>query len=436
LVKIAVRREDKNKWEARVPLIPSHLGKLIRENLVEKVIVQPSTIRAFKDEEYESEGCVIQEKLDAPIVFAVKEIPINLLEPDKTYIFFSHVIKCQEHNMPMLKRLKELKCTLIDYEKVIDEKGRRLIFFGFYAGLSGMINTLSALGKRLQFEGFDTPFLKVKKAHEYPNLDVARAEIGKIGDELREKGLPSELKPLVVGFAGYGNVSSGAQEILSLFPVKEIKPSELLTLQDEDTNTLYKVIFKEEHLVKPVSDDHEFELYDYYDHPEKYESQFSQYVPHLTVLMNCIYWEAKYPRLITKQLLKELHSRDETPKLRIVGDISCDEEGAIEATVQCTDPGQPVFVYNPETGEATLGHEGKGLVIMAVDNLPCETPIESSSFFSNTLMKFMPDILKADFNASTLSELELIDEIKKAIILYKGEFTPGYEYLEKCITDE
>ena len=102
MVKIAVRREDKNKWEARVPLIPSHISKLMKENLVEEVFIQPSKIRAFKDDEYESIGCVIQEQMDAPIVFAVKEIPINLLEQNKTYIFFSHVIKCQELG-PLIK---------------------------------------------------------------------------------------------------------------------------------------------------------------------------------------------------------------------------------------------------------------------------------------------------------------------------------------------
>jgi alpha-aminoadipic semialdehyde synthase len=433
MVIIAIRREDKNDWERRTPLTPEHTFKILKEGLTEEIIVQPSKIRAFTDEEYESVGCTIQENMSpSSIIFAIKEIPIKYIEPNKVYIYFSHVIKCQEYNMPMLKKLMESKCTLIDYEKVVNEKGFRLIFFGFYAGLAGMINTLAALGKRLQSEGIENPFFKIKQTHEYQSLDDAKKDIKKIGDEIKENGLPDQVLPLTVGYAGYGNVSRGAQEILGLLPVKELQPSELVSLSEKDPHTIYKIVFKEEHMVNPKSSDKKFILQDYYDHPEKYEGKFTRYVPHLTVLMNCIYWDNIYPRLVTKKLLKDLYASEELPKLKVIGDISCDTEGAIEGTITSTDPGNPIFVYDPVTNEAIFGHEGRGPVIMAVDNLPCETPIESSSFFSDTLMTFVPGIISADYTKENFEELILPPEIKKAVILYQGDFTPEYKYLEKC----
>ena len=143
---IGIRREDKNEWERRVPLIPADVDQLAKEHKIE-FVVQPSPIRIFKNEEYHSAGATISEDLaTCSAVFAVKEIPEELFQEGKTYIFFSHTIKGQEHNMPMLKKMMEKKCQLIDYEKVADDKGRRLIFFGNFAGYAGMIDTLWALG--------------------------------------------------------------------------------------------------------------------------------------------------------------------------------------------------------------------------------------------------------------------------------------------------
>ena len=96
---------------------------------------------------------------DCPVIIGVKEMPISFFEENKTYVFFSHVIKGQSYNMPMLKNMMKKKCNLIDYEKVEDELGRRLIFFGRFAGLAGMINSLWSLGIRLKHQGFETPFL-------------------------------------------------------------------------------------------------------------------------------------------------------------------------------------------------------------------------------------------------------------------------------------
>jgi len=428
--RIGIRREDKSVWERRAPIVPEDARELIEGYGIE-VVVQPSSVRVFEEGEYAVMGAQVQEDLSGcDVVFAIKEIPPHLFLPGKTYVFFAHVIKGQPYNMPMLRRLLELGCVLIDYEKVTDEKGRRLIFFGRHAGWAGMLDTLWALGRRLEWEGVPNPFSGIGQAHTYPDLEAGRQAVREAGKRVRVEGLPPGLAPLVTGFAGYGNVSRGAQEIFDLLPCQEITPGDLAGLfeREPDSHTLYKVVFREEHMVEPAAPDDRFDLQHYYQHPEKYRSRFSTYVPYLTVLVNGIYWESKYPRLVTKAYLRELFGGPARPRLRVIGDISCDVEGAIECTVRCTEPGDPIYVYNPLTGEAVGGYAGEGVVVLAVDILPSQLPREASVDFSAVLKRFVPAIVQADYTVP-FDELALPPEVKRAVIVYQGELTPDYRYL-------
>ena len=156
------------------------------------------------------------------MVFAVKEIPPDLFEPGKAYVFFAHVIKGQPYNMPMLRRLLDLGCTLIDYEKVTADEGRRLIFFGWHAGVAGMLETLWALGRRLAWEGIPTPLTELQRAFEYRDIAEAKVAVAQVGRMIAGQGCRPRSRPLTIGVAGYGNVARGAWEILNLLPVEVI----------------------------------------------------------------------------------------------------------------------------------------------------------------------------------------------------------------------
>lgn len=432
---IAIRQEDKNKWERRVPLTPAHVSKLVQENGV-NFVVQPSSIRAFADADYTDAGAAVQEDLSsAAVILAIKEIPLELLQLDKTYLFFSHTIKGQAHNMPLLRRLLDLDCQLIDYERVVDSQNRRLILFGQYAGLAGMIDTLQTLGQRLAWEGIATPLLDVRLTHTYANLPDVQQAIRTIGQRFLEEGWPIELTPLIIGVAGYGNVSKGAQAILDLLPTRQISPAELLTLterDDLDRNTIYKVVFQEEDTVEPIAEDQPFDLHEFFQHPERYRSKFEMYLPHLSVLVNCIYWDTPYPRLVTKETARRLYSGDLPPRLRVIGDISCDIEGAIEPTLKATNLDGPAFIWDPNTDTAIDGVAGPGPVIMAVDNLPCELPIESSTAFGDALLPFIPALATCDFSLD-FETCPLPMELKQATVVYHGQLTPDYQYLQKFL---
>lgn len=429
--RIGIRREDKNRWERRVPLTPRHVKELIRRREVD-IWVQPSKIRIFPDERYRQAGATVGDDLGpCPIIIGIKEMPVEFFERRKAYLFFSHTVKGQPRNMPMLKRLLELECTLLDYERMVTDIGKRIVSFGRFAGLAGMVDTLWALGRRLAWEGLDSPFAGLRQAYRYGHLDAAKDAVKQVGDEIAENGVPAELAPLVIGVAGYGATSQGAQEILDLLPVREIEARDLeRTLETclDDVHRVYKVVFRVRDLVAPLSPDHPFKLQHYYQHPDLYRSVFQAKLPCLSVLVNGIYWEPRYPRLVTKAGLKALFSRRDAPRLRVIGDITCDIEGAIECTLRATTPQQPVFVYDPFEDRITPGVQGTGPVVLAIDNLPCELPKDASMAFSQGLKDYLPVLARADLTVP-FERVKLPPSLKRAMIVYRGNLTPGYQYL-------
>ncbi len=426
---IGIRREDKHDYEARAPLTPSAVRDLVDRGI--GVVVQPSTIRAFDDGSYRQAGATVTEDLSkCDIVWAVKEIPKERLRAGGAYVFFSHTIKGQAYNMPLLRRLMELGCTLIDYEKITDANGRRLVFFGRHAGLAGMIDTFSVLGSRLATLGHDTAFARLNLAHQYADLEAAEQAVSEAGKALGE--LPESLCPLVFGFAGYGNVSRGAQQIFDRMPHVTIEPSELASLvaSGKPRDQLVKVVFKEEHLARPNTD-RPFVLQEYYDHPDRFEGAFANHADQLSVLINAIYWTDAYPRLLSRSELTEWAEAGRG-RLLVVGDISCDIDGAVECTVKATTPNAPVYLFDPRTGEVTDGVEGKGLAMMTTDCLPCELPRESTAAFTEALLPFVAQTAGVDFTGE-LADADLPEPIRRATILWRGELTDDFAYLREHV---
>ncbi len=429
---IGVRREDKNKWERRVPLVPADLADLKKQHDVD-FIIQPSPIRVFTDDDYRAAGLTVEEDLSgADIIFAVKEIPMTMLEGKKAYVYFSHTVKGQDYNMPMLQHLLDQGATLIDYERIADEQNRRLIFFSIHAGYAGMIESLVALGLRLELQGRKTPFLDIKHAYEYGSLEEAQTHLRQIGSRIEAEGMGDHQQPVIIGLAGYGNVSKGCQAILQCLPVKSIPVAELAGAAEAslaEVGPLVQVIFREEDMVETKSSDAQFVLQDYYQRPANYRGVFEKFLPHLDLLMNTIYWEEKYPRLVTHKWAKSNYGPDKSPRLQVIGDISCDIQGSIEMTLKAPQPDQPYYVYDPATKSITDGVEGFGPVIMAVDNLPCELPRESSEHFSRILREMIPSLAQADFQGD-FGGLNLPSYLKKAVVTHRGELTPNFRYLQ------
>lgn len=430
--KVLIRAEDKNPWEKRAPLVPEDVREIMARTGGE-VLVQRSDKRFFQEKEYQRAGAGICEDMSpGEIILGIKEIPEEKLLSEKTYLFFSHTIKGQAGNMPLLKKIMDCGSTLIDYERIVDDQNRRLVYFGRYAGDAGALDILALLGENWQQQGLATPFSECRRAVNYASVQEGKDHLCQIGREILDKGLPRELCPLVIGVLGYGNVSAGAQQIVDCLPLRRVAPKDLPFLakdKEADPHTVYLAVFTEEDLVRPKAG--EFSLSDYYEHPENYQSCFEDYLSHLTILVNAVYWDSRYPKFVTWEGLRRTREEQgKGMKLKAIADISCDVGGAVECTVKTTDTGSPAFLVDPSSGRVTDGHLGEGIVVLAVDNLPAELPNDSSTFFSNQLKGFLPSLIQADLQ-KPLQDSGLDPEIRRAVIVHKGELPPGYRYLEK-----
>ncbi|MCB9377454.1 MAG: hypothetical protein H6511_01645 [Holophagales bacterium] len=431
---VGIRAEDKNRWERRAPLTPDHVRELVEEQGL-SVHVEPSNRRAFLDRDYEDAGAALEGGLEAcDVVLGVKEIPIEKLRAGRVYVYFSHVIKGQAYNMPMLARLLELGATLIDYERIVDRKGRRLIFFGRHAGYAGMLDTLWAFGQRFAAEGIESPFERLRLAHQYSGLEEALAHVARIGEEIRRGGLPTGRRPIICGFTGSGNVTQGAMEVFERLPVVDVDPEVLLELgedRDRPRNVLYRTVFERHHRFRRSADGG-FDAAELGAHPERYTSGLAPFLRHLSMLVHGAFWEPPQPRLVTREQLAALWEAEEQPKLRVIGDISCDIDGGIEATVRSTDPGEPVFRYDPVAGAEAEGFGGRGVLVMSVDNLPCELPVEASHHFGDSLVRFVAALARCDWRRP-YEALDLPDELRGAVIAHRGALAPPFAHLEESL---
>jgi alpha-aminoadipic semialdehyde synthase len=449
---LGIRREDKGRWERRVALTPAHVEVLVKRGI--QVIVQPSTLRVFSDHEYEVVGASVQEDLSpCSLIIAVKEIPTSKLLPNKSYMFFSHTIKAQPANMAMLDDILLKKIRLIDYEKITNAQGQRLVRFGKFAGYAGMVDMFRVLGERLLYMGYSTPFLNLGYAHMYPRLAEARKAVSLLGAEIREVGLPRAISPMIFVFTGAtGNVAEGALDIFHLLPFTELKANDLAEfcarskakLGTGSYNTLadaaklseeaeanrfkvFKVAVNVEDYTIPIDPAAKFVKADYYAHPEKYRSIFHEKIaPYASVIVNCAYWDQRYPRKLTTAHMRQLH-RERRHRLIGIADISADIKGSIEFLHQCTSIDRPTFVYNIETGASHDGFDGKGVVILAVDNLPTELPREASIYFGDHLLPFLESTVRCTSGQAPLSAMP--PEIQNAIVAAEGSLTPNFRYI-------
>lgn len=427
---LCIRHETKSPWERRAPLAPIHIEQILKTTNG-TIGVQPSETRIFPDDEYTAAGATLQsDPNDAPIIIGVKEMPLDAFANSRTYLFFSHTMKGQAANMPALTRLLDLGCTLIDYELITDDAGRRLVAFGPFAGVAGAIDTIWTLGQRLDHEGIATPFNEITAAHQYGTIADAEAALRRVGKQIQHEGVPPAVGPVIIGVLGYGGVASGANRMLDCLPMEDIAPDQLQSIaQNGDLQTVYRCVFREEHLVRR-RDGSAFVLNHYYQQPELFEPIFARHLPHLTMLINCIYWDERYPRFVTRGDLTHLFNGNTTPRLRTIGDITCDVNGSLACTTHATTPDAPVYVYDPQTGNTHEGVAGNGPVVLAVDFLPCEVPYDATLSFGAALRPFIPGLMAADFT-KTLDDCGLPPELARAVIAYRGELTPRFQFLSQ-----
>ena len=397
-MKFGIIKERKNPPDRRVVFAPEEVARLLKEHPEAQVKVESSDIRVFTDEQYAELGIEIATDLsDCDVLFGVKEVPVDALIPNKKYFFFSHTIKKQTHNRKLLQAILDKKIDLYDHETIVDANYKRLIGFGRYAGIVGAYNGMRAFG--LKFELFSIPKAETLTSKE----DLV--------NKLRRQILP----PIKIVLTGHGKVGMGAKEILDGMRIKEVSPENYLTkIYSEPVYTQIDVMdyYKRK-------DDQPASKEDFYKNPTAYTSNFERFSKVSDIFMAGHFYGNDGPEILTQAMLNAADC-----KIKVVADISCDVDGPIACTLKASTIAEPLFGYLPsEHKEVPYMHPG-AVVVMSVDNLPCELPKDASEGFGEMFMKH---VIPAFFNGDKDGILQ------RAKMTENGKLTKRFEYLQDYV---
>jgi len=191
-------------------------------------------------------------------------------------------------------------------------------------------------------------------------------------------------------------------------------------------------VFSSADIARPKDKTKSFDKAHYYKNPEEYEGYFKEYLDLVTWLCNGIYWEAKYPRVLSKKDLRDAVQAGKN-KLMGVTDISADYEGSVEFTSHFTSIEEPFMLYNAVTEEFKNKIDEKlvehDILFTSVDHLPAEMPKEASNHFGERLMPFVEAVVRSDFSKPFAEQTDLPEEIRNACITVHGNLTPDYAYI-------
>ena len=397
---IGLIREGKNPPDKRVPLTPKKCGEALAAFSGLQIVVQSSAIRSYSDQEYRDLDLEVRDDIaDCDVLMGVKEVPIDQLIPNKTYIFFSHTVKQQPANRKLLQAVLEKNITLIDYERLTNAQGERIVAFGRYAGIVGAYNGLLTYGRK-------HGLYNLKPAHQCVDMDDMQEEFFKV----------KKLPPIKMAVTGSGRVAQGALEVLDRMSIRRVSVYDYLYLSFNEP--VYAQLRSSDYNRR--RDGRVWDTPDFHQHPEEYESTFGNFLPVTDLLIACAYWHPAAPLLFS-----EADTRRPGFRINTIADVTCDVNGSVPTTKRSSTITDPVFDYNPATGELEPAYSRPtNITEMAVDNLPCELPRNASRDFGRQLIDMVLPHLLGDDAAGVIA---------RATIATDGRLTEPYQYLSDYV---
>ena len=397
-MKFGILKERKSPPDRRVIFSPNELTLLKQNYPSLSATVERSDIRIFEDSEYEKLGIEMTDDVsDCDILFGVKEVPVENLIPNKSYFFFSHTIKKQPYNRKLLQAILEKNIDLYDYETIVDAENRRLIGFGRYAGIVGAYNGIRAFG--IKFELFKLP-----KAETLAGKEALISHLKRV-----------ILPPLKFVITGTGKVGNGAKEVLDAIKIKEVSVENYLT--KNYTQAVYTQIDVLDYNKR--KDGQVLDFTDFYQNPTEYISDFERFTKVSDIYLTGHFYGNDAPVILTREMLKANDC-----KIKVVADISCDVNGPIACTLRSSTIAEPLYGYLPDENKEVDVFHPAAIVVMAVDNLPCELPKDASEGFGEM---FLEHVIPAFFNDDKDGILS------RAKVTEKGKLTPRFSYLQDYV---
>jgi len=397
-MKFAIIKERKNPPDRRVVLSPQACKQLIKTYPKMEILVESSDHRIFTDQEYIEAGLqVVHDVSNCDVMLGVKEVPVDELIPNKKYFFFSHTIKKQPYNRHLLQAILQKNIELYDHEVIVNEKGFRLIGFGYFAGVVGAYNGIRAFG--LKHDLFDLP-----KAQALSDKKALKAELNKV-----------KLPNIKIVVTGTGRVGQGVKEMLDAMQLREVNADALLNQSfDEPVYTQIDVLDYNRRKDGTVK-----EMTDFFNKPGEYESNFLRFAKVADLYIASHFWDENAPLLITGE---DVRSKDFN--IKVIADISCDVNGPIVSTIKASTIADPIFGYDPQTGNEVDFKQNNAIAVMSVDNLPSELPKDASVGFGEM---FSEHVIPAFFNGDKDGVLE------RALMTHQGKLTERFGYLQDYV---
>ncbi len=397
-MKFAIIKERKNPPDRRVVFSPSKLVEAQQQFPEAEFKVEASDIRVFPDEAYKAAGLEVTNDIgDCDVMIGVKEVPIDALVPNKKYFFFSHTIKKQPYNRKLLLAILEKNIELYDHETIVNAKGFRLIGFGRYAGIVGAYNGFRAWG--LKYDTWNLP-----KAEPLPDQAA-------LINELNNITLPN----IKILLSGSGNVANGAQEMLDAMHIKKVSVNEYLS------QTFNEVVYCKIDVLdyNKRIDGTVIDMFDFFDNPLDYVSDFKRFSKVTDYYIAGHFYGDGAPYFFTRD-----DAKSDDFNIKVVADISCDVDGPVASTLRASTIANPIYGYGTETESEVDYKDENAIVVMAVDNLPCELPKDASEGFGE---QFLVHVLPAFFNGDKDGVLS------RAKMTENGKLTEHFAYLQDYV---
>ena len=285
---------------------------------------------------------------------------------------------------------------MIDYEVLKSSNGNRLLGFGRFAGIVGAYNAFLTYG------------LKSKKY----SLKPAYKCIDRIEMEQELSNIKLNSERFII--TGKGRVGLGILEIFNLLDIKEISKVDFLTKTFD-----YPVFVSLDTMDYNIRKDNLSGDFNHFiKNPSLYNSSFMKFVKNSDVFIAGHYYGSGSPFLFNRNDVKSFDFN-----LSVVADVSCDIDGPVATTIRPSTISKPIYGYNPETEKEDDFLKENVIAVMAVDNLPCELPKDSSEDFGVNLIESILPLLFVES-----------DIIEKATICKDGDLTKYFEYLRDYIS--
>jgi alanine dehydrogenase len=395
-MKLGLLREEKIPHDRRVAFTPEQCRRIAQDRPGMALFAQPSPHRCFADREYAAAGVVLAEDLSGcDLLMGIKEVPPALLLPGKRYAFFSHTVKKQPHNRGLLRAVLANRVELIDYECLVDEDGNRVIGFGRYAGIVGAYNALMGYGRKYGL--YD-----LKPAHECKDKRETFLQLDKV-----------TLPNVKIAVTGGGRVGNGACETLGALGLRKVTPYEFLHYTFREA--VYVQLQSEDYYT--ARDGAPFSSAEFHRRPADFRCTFGDDDSFATVtdiLIHCAYWDPRADILFSKKRMQ-----DPAFRISVIADITCDIEGSIPSTFRASTIEDKFYGYDPVAEKETDPLAARAILVMAIDNLPCELPRDASEGFGkHFLERVLPALAGKDDGL-----------IERATIARDGRLTERFAFL-------